>query len=73
MMGRMKNQIADLSRKLGYGNYASDGIKKVLGKNPINLSSQREAEVLAELRRRYAATPAGQREMDQTIGADLHD
>jgi hypothetical protein len=55
----MKTQIAELSRKLGYGNFASDGIKAVLGKHPINLSDSRAADVLVELKARYAKTPAG--------------
>lgn len=58
----MKNEakIADLTRKLGYGSHASHGVKKVLGKMPINMSDARADQVLAELATRYAATDACQ-------------
>jgi hypothetical protein len=49
------NYIASLTRQLGLGRFADDGIKAVLGRKPINMTQAKASEVIDALKARLAA------------------
>lgn len=55
MTQAQKNYIESLTRQLGLGKYADDGIKAVLGKKPINMSQAKASEVIDALKAKLAA------------------
>lgn len=58
MTTAQKNTIEKLTRDLGLGTRADQGVKHVLGKMPINMSESRAASVISSLRSKYAASDA---------------
>ena len=52
MTAAQKSYIESLTRKLGLGKYADDGIKAVLGKKPINMTQAKASEVIDALKAR---------------------
>jgi hypothetical protein len=48
------NYIASLTRQLGLGRFADDGIKAVLGKKPINMTQAKASEVIDALKAKLA-------------------
>jgi hypothetical protein len=50
MTTAQQNYIAALARQLGLGNYATAGIKHVLGKMPINMSKEKASQVIDALK-----------------------
>lgn len=54
MTSRQESTILNLTRKLGLGSRASDGIKSVYGKMPIGFDARKADRVIAELTERYA-------------------
>ena len=54
MTAAQKSYIESLTRQLGLGRFADDGIKAVLGKKPINMTQAKASEVIDELKKRIA-------------------
>ena len=64
MNAKQKNQIETLVIELEIGSRASDGIKHVLGKMPINMSGSRAATVIEALREELEAKEEAELESD---------
>lgn len=58
MNSQQQALIADLTRKLGIGSRADQGIKHVLGKMPVNMSASRAASVIDALTEEWDASDA---------------
>lgn len=58
MTAKLEATILSLTRKLGLGSRAADGIKAVYGKVPVGMDDRKAARVIDELRARYAPIAA---------------
>lgn len=74
MTSKQEATILSLTRKLGLGTRATDGIKAVYGKVPIGFDERKAARVIDELRERYApiAAAKAKEEMD-AAWENVHD
>jgi hypothetical protein len=73
MNASQKARIESLTRKLGIGSRADQGIKHVIGKMPINMSASRAEQVIAALEAEYEPIRQQQRAdaMREACEADI--